>query len=184
MKKRPKISKAEYSRVHSWMRRHYGKADRCESKKCDGKSTCYNWAKIKNKEYETNRKNFKRLCSSCHKKYDFTDEMRKGCRERNLNTWKTHCKRGHKFDKQNIIVIKVKGGISNRRACRKCTADIRKRSKTKNKETIRLQAKQKYNEMKKPCPQCSKIITFKAKLCRGCEVKRRTLITSILSQDI
>lgn len=67
--------------VHLWLRALFGKANKCESKKCNGKCHTYNWAKIKGKEYDFKRKNFKMLCVSCHRKYDMTDEYRKNMSE-------------------------------------------------------------------------------------------------------
>lgn len=62
--------KVTYGALHSWLKRTYGKADCCESKKCTGKSKYFEWALIKGRKYEKKRKNFKKLCKSCHHIYD------------------------------------------------------------------------------------------------------------------
>ena len=54
-----------YGALHSWLRRTFGKANKCEGKNCTGKSKDFDWACI-NKNYERNRKSFRMLCSSCH----------------------------------------------------------------------------------------------------------------------
>lgn len=61
----------KYQAIHSWLRSRYGKANKCESKTCTGKSKEYQWALLKGKKYERKRENFCMLCRSCHKKYDF-----------------------------------------------------------------------------------------------------------------
>jgi hypothetical protein len=71
-----KDDEASYSAVHTWLIKNYGKADLCEEKTCKGKSKNFEWALIHGKEYTHNRKNFRKLCKSCHRKYDFTNETR------------------------------------------------------------------------------------------------------------
>ncbi len=69
-----------YAKVHYWLRKTYGKADKCQSLKCTGVSKIYNYALIRDKTYEKVRKNFKLLCRSCHSKYDITVESREKMR--------------------------------------------------------------------------------------------------------
>lgn len=71
-------NKIKYFRliIHGWLKFIYGKANKCESKKCNHKSKHYVWAKLKNKEYDFKRANFWMLCASCHRLYDMTDEIR------------------------------------------------------------------------------------------------------------
>jgi len=66
-----------YARVHYWLRKEFGKADKCEMKDCSGKSSNYAYALLKGKSYECKRINFKKMCKSCHSKYDVTDEGKK-----------------------------------------------------------------------------------------------------------
>lgn len=65
-----------YDRVHSWLRKNFGKACRCESNNCTKKSKSFHWALIHGFEYENKRENFKMLCQSCHKIYDTTDVVK------------------------------------------------------------------------------------------------------------
>lgn len=58
-----------YGSLHSWIRRHYGNADRCENKVCTGKSSMFEWANISGK-YQRDREDFMMLCRSCHRKFD------------------------------------------------------------------------------------------------------------------
>lgn len=68
---------AGYTAIHAWLISEYGKSDKCENKNCPGVSTTFQWAKKKNCKYLRRRKNFIRLCRSCHAKYDMTDETRR-----------------------------------------------------------------------------------------------------------
>lgn len=58
-----------YSSIHSWLRRNFGKANKCE--KCNS-SNRVQWALLKDKEYERKRENFWQLCCLCHLEYDGT----------------------------------------------------------------------------------------------------------------
>lgn len=69
-----KGGKVGYHGIHKWLTRIFGRRKECEH--C-GKAGRLHWAKLKDKEYERKRENFIELCSSCHKKYDMTDEVRK-----------------------------------------------------------------------------------------------------------
>ena len=67
----------KYNGLHDWLKRQYGKANYCENRKkeilafvCTKKSNNYDWALIKGKKYERKRRNFIKLCHSCHLKYD------------------------------------------------------------------------------------------------------------------
>ena len=74
------------SQVHKWLDVHFGKPRRCEMKTCDGKTEMrwFDWALIKGKRYERKRKNFMRLCRSCHRRYDLTVKKKKQAIE---NLW-------------------------------------------------------------------------------------------------
>lgn len=68
-----------YSALHQWLRRRYG--DPCMCEVC---GTCdpgrkYEWANI-SYEYRRDRSDFKRMCISCHRKYD----KRSGTKNRKL----------------------------------------------------------------------------------------------------
>jgi hypothetical protein len=64
-----KDGRANYSSVHKWIVRWYGKANKCENPMCSKKSKMFDWANIA-PTYEKNIKNFRQLCRSCHTKID------------------------------------------------------------------------------------------------------------------
>ncbi len=66
-----------YQAIHIWLRKTFGRAKKCENPKCEDKCKIYEWALWKGKEYIKKRENFRMLCKSCHKKYDYTDEAKK-----------------------------------------------------------------------------------------------------------
>jgi hypothetical protein len=65
-----------YFHLHKWLRDNFGKANKCENKLCNCMSKNYEWALIHEKEYIRDRNNFIMLCASCHRKYDFTEQIR------------------------------------------------------------------------------------------------------------
>lgn len=79
-----KGDKAGYSSIHSWVRRHFGKANRCENKECfyprknwDGKimekPKIYEWSNISGK-YKRQREDWEMLCPSCHRTRDIKNK--------------------------------------------------------------------------------------------------------------
>lgn len=60
---------ANYSSVHKWIVRWYGKATKCENPDCPKKSKVFDWANLTG-IYEKNIKHFKQLCRACHAKLD------------------------------------------------------------------------------------------------------------------
>lgn len=83
-----------YDGIHTWLTREFGKGTNCEH--C-GEKRKLHWAKITDKEYERKRENFIELCSSCHKKYDFTNESR--IRMSESHKGKVSPKKGKKYPK-------------------------------------------------------------------------------------
>lgn len=67
-----KLRGGGYDAIHKWLKKHYGKADRCENPKCLKISNTFQWAKLPDKTYEHKRENFVRLCSQCHRFVDMT----------------------------------------------------------------------------------------------------------------
>lgn len=122
MRESERVGKSFYSSVHHWLRYNYGKAQKCENKKCAGVSTTYQWAKKQGKEYDYQRENFLELCVPCHFDYDFKEDFRDTARKMNKNTNKTHCKRGHEFKEGSYRVKKGTGsrGIGPAREWRQC----------------------------------------------------------------
>jgi len=67
----------KYFNIHQWIKRHYGKADKCENPKCKSiNSKRFEWALLNGKQHDRNINNYIQLCSSCHKIYDMTDSKR------------------------------------------------------------------------------------------------------------
>ena len=59
-----------YDGLHAWLKRKYGKADKCENPNCPKTHNIFHWSKLKDKEYQRNRENFWMLCIKCHNNYD------------------------------------------------------------------------------------------------------------------
>jgi len=69
-----KITSQNYSACHKWLSRNFTKLEKCEH--CKG-SNFIEWALKKGENHCHDRNAYLCLCSSCHKKYDYTDERRK-----------------------------------------------------------------------------------------------------------
>ena len=117
--KRQKVSDSLYSSVHYWLKTNFGKADKCENPNCLKKSNFYTWALKREKEYECKRKNFIKLCRSCHVKYDTTENTIKKLKNNSLARQK-YCKRGHKFTKENTYRHTKKKTRNSNRTCKIC----------------------------------------------------------------
>lgn len=61
--------------MHLWLRRNFEQTRLCEDCGAKDKSV-YDWALLAGKDYERKRENYRRLCRSCHQKYDFKHGMR------------------------------------------------------------------------------------------------------------
>lgn len=72
-------SDASYQAKHMWLYRHYGKASYCENDPSH-KSKRFQWANLSGK-YLRDRKDYKSLCCSCHKKMDLAN----GAKRKNRN---------------------------------------------------------------------------------------------------
>lgn len=60
--------------AHYWIKKNYGKADRCEF--CGVKNARrYEWSN-KDHTYKIDRKNWQRLCKPCHAYYDIEKGLR------------------------------------------------------------------------------------------------------------
>ncbi len=131
-----KVKSLEYVSIHSWMRRYYGSANKCEMKGCSGKSKNYSYALLKGKKYERNRKNYWQLCRICHAKYDFTPAMHAQLIRINQSTNKRFCSRGHLLEGRNMVFVIAKKGSFRR--CRKCHVILNSQSKKRVRERKRL----------------------------------------------
>ena len=74
-----------YAAIHIWLAYNFGKADKCENTKCDYKNPKrFEYALIHGQEHGHDREKYMKMCASCHKKYDMTDERRENNRKANL----------------------------------------------------------------------------------------------------
>lgn len=65
------LTSIEYDKIHTYIRRNYPKASKCENEKCTHKSPkMFHWALKKGRTYSTNLEDYIQLCPSCHSKYD------------------------------------------------------------------------------------------------------------------
>jgi hypothetical protein len=82
-----KGDKVGFCSLHTWLRRSYGKPNKCDNPNCnypkkdsDGKMmispTIYEWSNI-NGNYNRDRKEWQMLCPSCHRKYDRQFKIRR-----------------------------------------------------------------------------------------------------------
>lgn len=78
----------DYIQIHTWIKTKYGRASKCEHCKIENKKR-YEWALKKGYEYEKNIDNYFELCVSCHRIYDYTEEMKKDCGLRMSTQYKT-----------------------------------------------------------------------------------------------
>jgi hypothetical protein len=67
-----KFTSQSYSACHKWLDKHFNKAN------CNfcGSKRFVEWALKKDKVHDHCRDNYLMLCSSCHKRYDYTPERR------------------------------------------------------------------------------------------------------------
>jgi hypothetical protein len=79
-----------YFNIHQWLKRHYGKASKCENKGCiNTAATKFEWALKKGMNHERNINNYLQMCISCHRAYDMTEEHKK-----NISVSKKAAKKG------------------------------------------------------------------------------------------
>ena len=86
-----KGNKAGYRAFHCWIRKHFGKANKCENRNkqilsfnCSGKSNNFEWAKIQGRRCSRKKSDYIQLCISCHRKYDFRPKNKK-CKIKGCN---------------------------------------------------------------------------------------------------
>ena len=106
-----KGDKAGYFTIHSWLRRHYGAADKCENPNCKKVSNGFHWALIKKKRYVHKRENFWMLCASCHALYDEFKGPPKGLHRG--NTYRRINLIGQQFGKLKVISLAGKNRWGN-----------------------------------------------------------------------
>lgn len=100
---------AGYVAKHMWIKKHYGKANKCE--KCGTKNTSrYEWANISG-EYKRERSDYMQLCPSCHRKFDLR---------------KPYCKHGHLYTPETTYIDSR--GFRQCRICREMATRRRRYS--------------------------------------------------------
>jgi hypothetical protein len=79
-----------YGGIHNWLRINFGNPDVCENVDCLKKPTKrFEWALIKGKKCERKRENFIKMCVSCHRRYDMTEDKRQNMIKSQIKRWKT-----------------------------------------------------------------------------------------------
>lgn len=102
---------ASYSAKHKWIKYHFGKATRCENEECKFKNPRrFEWANISGK-WKLLRSDYKQLCPSCHRKFDFGN----------------YCKKGHPLFGKNLRIKRLV------RICRICQNEYRRKRYAYNK---------------------------------------------------
>lgn len=103
--KRGEMTHSAYTMVHDWARSEFGRPQLCEN--CGStRDQRYCWANISG-QYHRERSDWKRLCYTCHKRYDS-----------GRNYWRDEfCKNGHRLVLTNLKLEKRK---STYLACREC----------------------------------------------------------------
>lgn len=66
--------KHSYAAVHQWLLKTFGKAKKCESPTCNGKSNKFEWSQLHDKPLEKARSSFWHLCKSCHTLYYWKED--------------------------------------------------------------------------------------------------------------
>lgn len=69
------LTRSQYVMAHQWVTREYGKAAICEQcARLD--ATRYEWSNI-SKKYKRERSDWRMLCTTCHRKADFTENQKR-----------------------------------------------------------------------------------------------------------
>jgi hypothetical protein len=63
------LTKTEYNKVHVWIKKQKGKANRCESCKTDKLYTRFDWSNISD-QYKYELSDWQMLCRVCHSEFD------------------------------------------------------------------------------------------------------------------
>ena len=65
-----KGDKVGYYGVHDWITKHYGQPVGCQECGLNDPKRVYHWANLSG-EYKRDINDFKRMCVSCHRKFDY-----------------------------------------------------------------------------------------------------------------
>ncbi len=144
---RHKITYKKYQQIHHWLKKNFGRADKCEGEDCNQVSHNFQWALIKGKSYEEKRESFRKLCRSCHAKEDMTEEGRARLGD---------ARRGKPCMSRTIICFLCKKKVTVRGSCPKSCTDCRVRHHSMlgakwaklNKEKVRVRQIKYYQTYK------------------------------------
>ncbi len=104
-----------YDRIHDWLRHTYGKATTCEFCHQNDKKK-YEYALKQGLEHDFKRENYLQLCTSCHRRYDWTDEKSKAISIRNSGPGNARWRKPGAFrGRHHTEEIKRKISESNKR---------------------------------------------------------------------
>lgn len=88
-KEETKLTQKQYLNIHQLLRYHHGLAKKCDMCGCEGtrrRRWNIEWALKKGRKYSLDINDYMQLCSSCHRKYDFTEEQREKLRRINIGS--------------------------------------------------------------------------------------------------
>lgn len=104
--------------IHQWLKANYGQPRVCELGNCTRQSIAYDWALKTGMTYKKDRNCFMRLCRSCHRRYDLTEEKKKKAIE---NLWwnqgiknpaeKHYIKKGQVLNPKGIRTKQIKSNL-------------------------------------------------------------------------
>lgn len=100
-----------YHEIHHWLRKTYGKANKCDNPECKCKSINFQWALKEGKEYTEDINNFLQLCRICHSLQDVTEHLREFQRNRMKGgTWTEEHKRKFRLTQMKPVAQLDIGG--------------------------------------------------------------------------
>jgi hypothetical protein len=98
----------QYQKCHAWIYSHYGKATKCENDNCNFKyPKRYEWALRDGRTYSKNVDDYIQLCTSCHRKYDFSESTR----QKYINN--TTCEAHNRAKFKNADVLEIVDLLNN-----------------------------------------------------------------------
>lgn len=78
-----------YTQIHTWLNETFGKATICIF--CGTKTAKrYEYCLLKNRIHSKNLGNYIQLCTSCHRKYDYTDKTKQKIRNSMIENWRNN----------------------------------------------------------------------------------------------
>jgi len=105
------LTKNEISYLHVKLRKKAGPPTYCSNPDCLRRDTAktFEWALLKGHSYSDDPKDYHSLCSSCHRKYDETDDRRKKISETRKRRMSNIRKSENVFNQKSIIQLTKSG---------------------------------------------------------------------------